>query len=155
MSFGGKLLRKCFSWYSFGWLDAAAAYAAFDADAAVELLDVVGCMDATPCCSAVHTVHLLLSATIFPSCTYVRRHIYVRRVGGCEIKPIYNIILCVVHGTKERRYVSEIGKRMERGTSVAGEEDICHADGMCAGELLIPKHCRRYWETLQDWVTYR
>lgn len=61
-----------------GWLDAAAAYAAVDADAVVELLDVVGCMDATPCCSAVHTVHLLLSATIFPSyiCTQTHRLIH-------------------------------------------------------------------------------
>lgn len=127
-----------------GWLDAAAAYAAVDADAAVELLDVVGCMDATPCCSAVHTVHLLLSATIFPSYICTQTHTYGERVEDCEIKPIYNIILCAVHRTKERRFVSEIGKRIERGTSVAGEEDIYNEDGMCVGELLIPKHCPRY-----------
>lgn len=49
---------------------------------------------------------------------------------------------------EERRYVSEIGRRMERGTSVASKTDIHNEDGICVGVLVCgafdTKTCERF-----------
>lgn len=114
MSFGGKLLWKCFMWNSFG---------SVTADAAVRiLLDVVSCMDATPSVPCAHTVHLLLSATIFPLCTHKHTSIQHARVNDCEThwgRERLNPYTCTTYTYVYKQSVSE-----NRQMRVSSEEGL-------------------------------